>query len=242
MKQLKNLKKTEETEEKEPEEAEEVPEDESTQYKISFKDLNKIIGHDKYANEDKMVNIDKKSLEDFIRTYDFYNQNKYEIKIVDPNERILKVVNKQPILTYDKNQMNKNLMNKETIDVLHFYNLKLPSEYKDKSFEEVQEIYKKSQRISSQLKEKLKNVANYDRISVPGKEIAYPKSKSPKPLTINLIAEHNIMEFNKYNLNLLREFKEKTGQGILLFNNPLQLLDRLELLGGSILAGNNGVM
>ena len=50
------------------------------------------------------------------------------------------------------------------------------------------------------------------------------------------------MEFYKYNLNLLREFKEKTGQGILLFNNPLQLLDRLELIGGSILAGNNGVI
>ena len=50
------------------------------------------------------------------------------------------------------------------------------------------------------------------------------------------------MEFYKYNLNLLREFKEKTGQGILLFNNPLQLLDRLELIGGSFLAGNNGVI
>ena len=35
---------------------------------------------------------------------------------------------------------------------------------------------------------------------------------------------------------------EKTGQGIFYFNNPHQLLDRLELLGGSILAGNNGVI
>lgn len=29
-------------------------------------------------------------------------------------------------------------------------------------------------------------------------------------------------------------------QGIFYFNNPHQLLDRRELLGGSILAGNNG--
>ena len=50
------------------------------------------------------------------------------------------------------------------------------------------------------------------------------------------------MEFYKHNLNLLREYKEKTSTGILLFNNPLQLLDRLELLGGSVLAGNNGVI
>ena len=35
--------------------------------------------------------------------------------------------------------------------------------------------------------------------------------------------------------------KKKTGTGIIHFNNPLQLLDRLELLAGSILAGNNGV-
>ena len=32
------------------------------------------------------------------------------------------------------------------------------------------------------------------------------------------------------------------GQGIVYFNNPHQLLNRLELLGGSILAGNNGVI
>ena len=34
----------------------------------------------------------------------------------------------------------------------------------------------------------------------------------------------------------------KRGEGIVYFNNPHQLLDRLELLGGSILAGNNGVI
>ena len=34
----------------------------------------------------------------------------------------------------------------------------------------------------------------------------------------------------------------KTGGGIFYFNNPHQLFDRLELLGGSILAGNNRVI
>ena len=33
----------------------------------------------------------------------------------------------------------------------------------------------------------------------------------------------------------------KAGKGIFYFNNPHQLLDRLESLGGSIPAGNNGV-
>ena len=50
------------------------------------------------------------------------------------------------------------------------------------------------------------------------------------------------MEDYNYNLNLLKELKKKTGTGIIHFNNTLQLLDILELLIGSILAGNNGVL
>ena len=56
-----------------------------------------------------------------------------------------------------------------------------------------------------------------------------------------MIEEHNILANYIYNLNLLKEYKEISGTGIIHFNNPLQLLDRLELLAGSIFAGNNGV-
>ena len=38
----------------------------------------------------------------------------------------------------------------------------------------------------------------------------------------------------------IRNYKQLTGTGIIHFNNP-QLVKRLELLAGSILAGNNGV-
>ena len=106
--------------------------------------------------------------------------------------------------------------------------------------EELQEALLKSQAISSMYKDKIKNVANYNYVE--GKTIARPKNKNPSAKTRNDIREHNIMEIYNYNLNQLREFKEKTGTGILHFKNPLQLLDRLELLGGSILAGNNGVI
>ena len=34
---------------------------------------------------------------------------------------------------------------------------------------------------------------------------------------------------------------KKIGSGVVYYNNPADLLDRLELSGGSILAGNNGV-
>ena len=33
----------------------------------------------------------------------------------------------------------------------------------------------------------------------------------------------------------------KLGSGVVYYNNPEDLMSRLELLGGSILAGNNGV-
>ena len=49
------------------------------------------------------------------------------------------------------------------------------------------------------------------------------------------------MRYKNTMKDYLRSLKYKVGEGIY-FNNPHQLLDRLELLGGSILAGNNGVI
>ena len=49
------------------------------------------------------------------------------------------------------------------------------------------------------------------------------------------------MEIFKANMRELRSFKNITGKGIIHFNNPHQLIDRLELLAGSIFAGNNGI-
>ena len=40
----------------------------------------------------------------------------------------------------------------------------------------------------------------------------------------------------------LGSLEYQMGQGMIYFNNPHQLLKRLELLGGSIIAGNNGVL
>ena len=61
------------------------------------------------------------------------------------------------------------------------------------------------------------------------------------------------IEFIQMQKDLLHKYKNilelylgsleyKMGQGMIYFNNPHQLLNRLELLAGSILAGNNGVI
>ena len=72
--------------------------------------------------------------------------------------------------------------------------------------------------------------------------LAKAKNSNPhKNTTIN-INDYNALSTYYKNLSDLYDYKQKIGSGITLFNNPHQLLDRLELLGGSILAGNNGVI
>ena len=51
-----------------------------------------------------------------------------------------------------------------------------------------------------------------------------------------------LLKYKNTMKDYFRSLKYKIGEGLTYFNNPHQLLDRLELLGGSILAGNNGVL
>ena len=72
------------------------------------------------------------------------------------------------------------------------------------------------------------------------------KAKNPSPLyeadtKIKKIQKGTLMKYKNTMKDYLRSLKYKVGEGIVYFNNPNQLLDRLELLGGSILAGNNVV-
>ena len=55
-------------------------------------------------------------------------------------------------VTYEKDEMDKFLNNKESIDLLNFYGLKLPSEYKDKSLEELQKAFEKGMEETANLK------------------------------------------------------------------------------------------
>ena len=72
------------------------------------------------------------------------------------------------------------------------------------------------------------------------------KAKNPSPLyetetEIKKMQKGTLMKYRNTMKDYLRSLKYKVGEGIY-FNNPHQLLKRLELLGGSILAGNNGVI
>ena len=145
-------------------------------------------------------------------------------------------------LTYEKDEMDKFLNNKESTDLLNFYGLKLPSKYKDKSLEQLQKAFEKGMEETANLKKSIKNVAEYKKDTLTGLILAYPiKGKQAKDKSRELISQYNIMQIFINNMGQLRNYKKITGTGIIHFNNPQQLVNRLELLAGSIFAGNNGV-
>ena len=145
-------------------------------------------------------------------------------------------------VTYGKEQMNKYLNNKESVIILNNYGLKQPSEYKDKSLEEFQKAFDKGLNAAANYKKSIKDLANYKKDSNTGIVLAFPKAgDNAREKTKELIKEHNILQIFINNMRELRNYKQLIGQGIIYFNNPQQLVDRLELLAGSIFAGNNGV-
>ena len=148
---------------------------------------------------------------------------------------------KSKIATFTDEDLDKGLGYKAASDYLDSLNLKLPSELKEINIEDFEKNYlEKAEKHLNDKKLKLKSSAKF--INFKGKTYAYPSSSKPQEKTKEMIEEHNILTNYIYSLSMLKEYKEITGSGILYFNNPYQLLDRLELLGGSILAGNNGVI
>ena len=147
---------------------------------------------------------------------------------------------KSKVASFDRDYLDRGLRNKQAMDLLSFLTLILPSELMNKSIRKIKQNLEKAEFEIGIYKNSLINRAIYNKED--GKTLAYSKNKNPRPETIESIEEHNILERYIHNLNQLREFREQAGSGILHFSNPHQLLDRLELLAGSILAGNNGVI
>ena len=95
--------------------------------------------------------------------------------------------------------------------------------------------------MEADLEGKIKNTARFVKDSLSGLVLAYPDKKGAILETLEKIQKYNIIKYFNNNMGKLRNYKQLTGTGIIHFNNPHQLLDRLELPAGSIFAGNNGV-
>ena len=149
---------------------------------------------------------------------------------------------KGKIAKFTPEDLDRNLMNKEAQDILKLNGYdKLPSEYFE---EDVSTIDKLIEDVNEDLGETSKAIKNTAIITRDpnGYFIAKPVNKNPRENTINFIKKYNTLSIFASSLINLKLYKEKSGSGIIYFNNRHQLLDRLELLGGSILAGNNGVI
>ena len=92
------------------------------------------------------------------------------------------------------------------------------------------------------IKKLLKTWQNIKKDPNTGFVLAFPKAGgNAREKTRELIKEHIILQIFINNMREIRNYKQLTGTGIIYFNNPQQLVKRLELLAGSIIAGNNGV-
>ena len=146
------------------------------------------------------------------------------------------------IAKFKPEELNRYLMSKQAQDILKVNEYhKLPSEYFE---EDVSTINKVIDDVNDDLEitsQAIKNTAIFTR-DPNGYVLAKPVNKNPHENTINFINKYNILSIYATNLSNLKYYKTKSGSGMIYFNNPQEVLKRLELLGGSILAGNNGVI
>ena len=174
----------------------------------------------------------------------------------EEDDGVLPSTSEGKIAKFTPEDLDRNLMNKETQDILkvnEYY--KLPSEYFEEDVSTIEKVIEDVNEDLGETSKAIKNTAIFERDS-NGYLLAKPLNKKPHKNTLDLINKYNVLSIYASNLSNLRYYKTKSGSGLfqqggfggtqsphmIYFNNPHQLLHRLELLGGSILAGNNGVI
>ena len=148
-------------------------------------------------------------------------------------------VEEAPIAKFSIQDLNKNLENKESQDILkdNGYN-NLPSSYFDKDISEISSLINN---VNTRLQDYSKDLHNTALFVKEGEFYkAQAKNSNPQTKTIKNIKNFNILSTYSTNLTTLLKFKKQSGSG--LFSTPKELLRRLELLNGSLAAGNNGVL
>ena len=146
-----------------------------------------------------------------------------------------------PSQEIDSAYFDKYLNNKYSQDILksNGYN-ELPSFYFKKDINELKERTEKVNLDYNVNYNNIKNTALFYKNS-EGYIFAEPKAENPRQKTKENILTFNVISYYSKNLSDLLNFKTQKGSGIF-YNNPQELLHRFELLNGSLVAGNNGVL
>ena len=104
--------------------------------------------------------------------------------------------------------------------------------------------YERPSKLSRKSKDDIKSLIkdlNDDIKNFRGKIGAASRNKDEEKKNDLTKKQKILIKYKDVATNFLKSRESFTGTGIY-FNNPHQLLDRLELLSGSIIAGNNGVL
>ena len=142
------------------------------------------------------------------------------------------------LITFDDTDLDSGLNNTTSIRFLEENDLLLPSRIKNESYETIKRYQRKAEKLLDQYKGILANEFKTRK----GKSKAAPLNKNPRTETLQEIQYYNIIGEYVNNMNKLENItRKKEGKGIIYFNKTQQLVSRLELLAGSIIAGNNGV-
>ena len=144
------------------------------------------------------------------------------------------------LITFDDTDLDSGLNNVISLRFLQENDLLLPSRIKNESYETIKRYQRKAERLVNDYKQILTNKAEFKIRK--GINKAIPLNKNPRTETLQEISYYNILGEYVNNMNKLENIvRKKEGKGIIHFNNPQQLVKRLELIAGSIIAGNNGV-
>ena len=146
------------------------------------------------------------------------------------------------IAKFTSDDLNRFLNNKEAQDILKINEYhKLPADYIGEDLSTIDKVIDDVNSDIEKFTKKLKNTADFVR-DENGFSLAIPKSKKPQKETLDNIKKYKILNIFATSLNQLKYYKKKIGSGMIYFNTPHQILKRLELLGASIIAGNNGAI
>ena len=132
---------------------------------------------------------------------------------------------KPKIAKFTPEDLDRYLLSKEAQDILKSNGYdNLPSHFLKEDNSTIDKLIEEVNIDLNGVKDLLKNTADI----YPNKEgyyFAQPKSKNPRKETLNNIKNFNTLSIYSSKLSSLRYFKEKSGSGMIYFNNPHQLLD-----------------
>ena len=145
-----------------------------------------------------------------------------------------------PIAKFDVDIFDKNLNNKKSLDILDSYgHSHLPSFYYDKNINDITSLISNVKVDLEDTQKELSTNIEYKQEGVY--TLVLPKAQNPRQKTLEGIDNYNTLSIYLTNLNYLYQVKQKQiGSG--LFSSPQELIRRFELLNGSLVAGNNGVL